>query len=263
MLSHFYCVRLCDILDCSPPSFSVHGILQARILEWVAIASSRGSSRPRDWTCVSYGPALAGRFFTTSTTWQPLFHAFIKYISTHAPRTPRCPAFILILWVLILLVISRSSGVYIYLYILNLIALVSWKGSSSQIQGPAQEAEWRWWLCDHSGHLASFFNSLEQLRMCPDWANFQCLECGLWSPLASSHPNLSLKQANTLTVPWEHALFIPHLGSLLESSLCLQLSSSYQSLVCFSKPSTPAFACFSVFLASVAFLAGMAWPGTW
>ena len=39
--------------DCSPPGFSVHGIFQARILEWVAIPSSRGFSRPRDRTCIS------------------------------------------------------------------------------------------------------------------------------------------------------------------------------------------------------------------
>ena len=42
------CLTLCDPMDCSPPGFSVHGILQARILEWVAISFSRGSSRPRD-----------------------------------------------------------------------------------------------------------------------------------------------------------------------------------------------------------------------
>ena len=43
------CVQLfCDPMDCSSPSSSVHGILQARILEWVAISFSRGSSRPRD-----------------------------------------------------------------------------------------------------------------------------------------------------------------------------------------------------------------------
>ena len=41
-------------MDCSPPGSSVHGILQARTLEWAAIASSRGSSPPRDQTCVSY-----------------------------------------------------------------------------------------------------------------------------------------------------------------------------------------------------------------
>ena len=47
-------VRLCDTMDYSPPDSCVHGILQARILEWVAMLSSRGSSPPRDWTCVSF-----------------------------------------------------------------------------------------------------------------------------------------------------------------------------------------------------------------
>ena len=45
---------LYDPMDCSPPGSSVHGILQARILEWAAISFSRGSSQPRDQTCVSY-----------------------------------------------------------------------------------------------------------------------------------------------------------------------------------------------------------------
>ena len=48
------CPTLCDPGDCSPPGSSVHGIPQARILEWVALPSPRGSSRPRDWTCVPY-----------------------------------------------------------------------------------------------------------------------------------------------------------------------------------------------------------------
>ena len=43
----------CDPMDYSPPGSSVHGILQARILEWVAMASSGGSSPPRDGTCIS------------------------------------------------------------------------------------------------------------------------------------------------------------------------------------------------------------------
>ena len=47
------CLTLCDPMDCSPPGSSIHGILQARILEWVAISFSRGSSRPRDQTQVS------------------------------------------------------------------------------------------------------------------------------------------------------------------------------------------------------------------
>ena len=55
------CPTLCNPMDCSPPGSPVHGILQARILEWVAISFSRGSSQPRDRTPVSY---IAGRFFT-------------------------------------------------------------------------------------------------------------------------------------------------------------------------------------------------------
>ena len=47
------CLPLCDPVDCSPPGSSVHGISQARILEGVAISFSRGSSRPRDQTCIS------------------------------------------------------------------------------------------------------------------------------------------------------------------------------------------------------------------
>ena len=47
------CPTLCDPTDCSPPGSSVHGIIPARILEWVAISFSRESSRPRDSTCVS------------------------------------------------------------------------------------------------------------------------------------------------------------------------------------------------------------------
>ena len=55
------CLTLCDPKDCSLPGSSVHGILQARILEWVAISFSGGSSQLGDQTCVSY---IAGSFFT-------------------------------------------------------------------------------------------------------------------------------------------------------------------------------------------------------
>ena len=52
------CLTLCDPMDCSLPGFSIHGIFQARVLEWVAISFSRGSFRPRDQTRVSH---IAGR----------------------------------------------------------------------------------------------------------------------------------------------------------------------------------------------------------
>ena len=56
---------LWDPMDCSPPGFPVHGIFQARILEWVAISSSKRSSQPRDKTHISAFPALADGCFTT------------------------------------------------------------------------------------------------------------------------------------------------------------------------------------------------------
>ena len=59
------CPTLCDCMDCSPPGSSVHGFLRARILEWVAIPFSRGSSWPGDQTQVFF---TAGKFFTVWTT---------------------------------------------------------------------------------------------------------------------------------------------------------------------------------------------------
>ena len=55
------CPTLCNPMDCSLPGPSVHGILQSRILEWVAMLFSRGSSRSRDRIQISH---IAGRFFT-------------------------------------------------------------------------------------------------------------------------------------------------------------------------------------------------------
>ena len=66
------CPALCEPMACSPPGSSIHGILQARVLEWIAMLFSRGSSQPRYWTHVSLSPALAGRFFPISTTWEAL-----------------------------------------------------------------------------------------------------------------------------------------------------------------------------------------------
>ena len=59
------CPTLCDPMDCSLLGSSIHGIFQARILEWVAVSFSRGSSRPRDWTRVS---RIVGRRFTIWAT---------------------------------------------------------------------------------------------------------------------------------------------------------------------------------------------------
>ena len=63
------CPTLCHPVDCSPPGSSVHGILQARVLEWVAISFSSGSSPPRDRTQVSH---IAGRRFNLWATREDL-----------------------------------------------------------------------------------------------------------------------------------------------------------------------------------------------
>ena len=59
------CPTLCDPMDCSLSGSSVHGIFQARVLEWIAISFSRGSSRPRNRTWVSH---TASRHFTVWAT---------------------------------------------------------------------------------------------------------------------------------------------------------------------------------------------------
>ena len=66
------CPTFCDPMNCSPPGSSAHGILQARVLEWVAMPSSRGSSDPEIEPESLTSPALAGRLFTTSATWEAL-----------------------------------------------------------------------------------------------------------------------------------------------------------------------------------------------
>ena len=82
---------LCDPRDCSPPGSSVHGgISQARILEWVAISSSRGSSWPRDRICIS---CLASEFFTTEPPgkpWPTLDHRAKKWESQKTSSSKTC-----------------------------------------------------------------------------------------------------------------------------------------------------------------------------
>ena len=88
-LSRFSCVQLFATLwTVSPPRSSVHGILQARILEWVAMPSSSESSWPRDQTCLSYVSCIGRRvFFTTSTViiswYKQIIIPFCRWIEGH------------------------------------------------------------------------------------------------------------------------------------------------------------------------------------
>ena len=74
------CLTLCSPVDCSPPGFSVRGIFQARILEWVAISYSRGFSDPGIEPKCRVSPALAGGLFTTSAIWGAIFHYIYTFI---------------------------------------------------------------------------------------------------------------------------------------------------------------------------------------
>ena len=92
------CLTLCDSVACSPQGFSVHGILHARLLEWVAISFSGRSSQPRDRTKVS---CIAGRFFTI------LYHSLLLWTF----QITQCA-----LWTLVLLIIcSWGQGELTYL----------------------------------------------------------------------------------------------------------------------------------------------------
>ena len=83
------CLTLCNPMDYSLPGFSVHGISQARILEHVAISYSRGSSRPRDQTCVSRGSCFARGFFLLGNCFL-LLHTWNEHSSGMA-HLPECP----------------------------------------------------------------------------------------------------------------------------------------------------------------------------
>ena len=101
LLSHLSCVQLFVTLW-TPPGSSVHGILQARILEWVAMPSSRGSSQPRDGTQVSHAPCIGSMFFTTLPPWLPvvsmLSHVsellFMVKIHVHTQTQKHTPHFV-------------------------------------------------------------------------------------------------------------------------------------------------------------------------
>ena len=84
------CLILCNPMDCSPPGYSIHGIFQTRILEWVAISFSRLSSQPRDQTWVSH---IAGRLLPyelpgkpQSSLWWWLHSFLAKLIKLHTKK---------------------------------------------------------------------------------------------------------------------------------------------------------------------------------
>ena len=79
------CPTLCDPMDCNPSGSSVPGIFQARILEWVVISFSRGSSQPRNRTHIS---CIPGRFFTTSHPGSPIMQFRDIVLRTRSSWSP-------------------------------------------------------------------------------------------------------------------------------------------------------------------------------
>ena len=87
------CLTLYDPMDCSPPGSSVHGVLKARILEWVATPSSRGPFWPRDQTRISCGSCTVGVFFTTAyslplSQWRKSYFLYFNYHTIYCVLHP-------------------------------------------------------------------------------------------------------------------------------------------------------------------------------
>ena len=84
------CLTLYDLMDCILPGSSVHGIFQARILEWVAISFFRGSSWPRDHPTSLSSSALAGRLFSAAPSWKPFVYISVLYKDFKSMCNPHC-----------------------------------------------------------------------------------------------------------------------------------------------------------------------------
>ena len=100
------CQALCDSMNWSPPASSVLAIAQAKILEWVAISSSRASSQPRNQTHIPLGSCLVGRFFITeppmvcrSSMATPLLICPHCYCLPPPQICPRHTAFLAAFWI--------------------------------------------------------------------------------------------------------------------------------------------------------------------
>ena len=120
ILSAQSCLTLCNSVDCNPPGSSVHGIFQARILEWIAVLSSRGSSLPRNWTHIScIGRQILYHWATweawpTHTELKVSYSSSVLLKSAHLPPTPPRPPIPLHsrYWAVVLLNLSVRPYIY-------------------------------------------------------------------------------------------------------------------------------------------------------
>ena len=157
------CLTLCNPLDCSLPGSSVHGIFQARILERVAIYSSRRSSWPKDRTCIS---CIAGGFFISEPSEKP-FAAII---------------------------ITKSH--IIKVYFLLIMSNIDWQGSSvhpKPLENSNQQKPHHWVRkgCDQNTHWSL------QLKMSPITSLFITQEMAHMVA-----PNFLEVESTNLLCPW-------------------------------------------------------------
>ena len=108
------CLTLCDRINCSPPGSSVLGIPQARMLEWIVIPFSRGTSQPRDWTLVF---CVTGRFFTVCTAGKLMrrnteswMESRISIFFHRLPLHPLAELIVVIRWIVSFLCVRNLGG---------------------------------------------------------------------------------------------------------------------------------------------------------
>ena len=107
------CPTFCNPMDCSPPGFPVHEIFKARVLEWVVISFSRGSSQPRDWTWVS---CMVGRcFFHLSHQESKIIYPnYILIVRWYTSMTSEIQILLYILFINFGIIIIYIYGITIY-----------------------------------------------------------------------------------------------------------------------------------------------------
>ena len=143
---------LCDPMDCSPPGSSVHGILQARILEWAAMPSSRGSSQPRNQTHVSHitgdslshegSPGILGWVaypFSRETSWLKNWTGVSCIVGRffYQLSYPGSPLFTYVYecihWRVYVYIFIYNICVYTYIHTHTYTCFVSWEGIKATI----------------------------------------------------------------------------------------------------------------------------------
>ena len=154
-------------MDCRLPGSSVHGIFLAKILEWVTMPFSRGSSQPKDRTLISCVSCIAGRFFTHWATWEALLLLCLPLNSTRRVTQLRVNLLVADIW---FYTISDQSGywwqVKSFQQMINLalfvwdvldVATPFWVPGNHSVLGKWVSSLVKWLLRDHSsiGHITS------------------------------------------------------------------------------------------------------------